>query len=66
LARRIDRLITLRERAGWGDSRQRFDSRARGELRQGFNRRVTLAARPYKARFVYGLGDPILDAQTPR
>jgi hypothetical protein len=61
LARRIERVIMLSERAGWGDSRQRFDSRARGELRQGFNRRVTLAARPYEARFIYGLGDPILD-----
>jgi hypothetical protein len=61
LARRVARLIALSERGFAWESREQFDSKARGLLRQGFNRRVTLAARPYDAAFTYGLGDPILE-----
>lgn len=61
LARRVERLIALSERGFAWESREQFDSKTRGLLRQGFNRRVKLAARPYDAKFVYGLGDPILD-----
>jgi hypothetical protein len=60
LARRVERFIALSERGFVWESREQFDSKARGLLRQGFNRRVTLAARPYDAEFTYGLGDPIL------
>lgn len=61
LARRVARLIALSERGFAWESREQFDSKARGLLRQGFNRRVTLAARPYDAGFTFGLGDPIVD-----
>lgn len=60
LARRVDRVIRLSERGFAWEAREQFDSKARGLLRQGFNRRVTLAARPYDAAFTFGLGDPIL------
>lgn len=60
-ARRIESLVSLSERAPlWGGG-QKFDAKARGLLRQGFNRRVALAARSYDARFTFGLGDPILE-----
>jgi hypothetical protein len=61
LARRVASFIALSERGFVWESREQFDSKARGLLRQGFNRRVTLAARPYDAAFTYGLGDPILE-----
>lgn len=61
LARRVARVIALSERGFPWESREQFDSNARGLLRQGFNRRVTLAARPYDAGFTFGLGAPIID-----
>lgn len=61
LARRVERLIALSEKGFAWESREQFDSKARGLLRQGFNRRVTLAARPYDAAFAFGMGDPILE-----
>lgn len=61
LARRVSRLIALSERGFAWESREQFDSKARGLLRQGFNRRLALAARPYDATFTFGLGDPIID-----
>lgn len=60
LARRVARLIALSEHGFAWESREQFDSKTRGLLRQGFNRRVALAARPYDATFTLGLGDPIL------
>lgn len=61
LTRRIARVIAFSERGYAWESREQFDSKARGLLRQGFNRRVSLAARPYNARFAFGLGEPILE-----
>jgi hypothetical protein len=60
LARRVARVIALSERGFAWESREQFDSKARGLLRQGFNRRVALAARPYDAMLTFGVGDPIL------
>jgi hypothetical protein len=51
------------------NSREQFDSKTKGILRQGFNRRLSLASRPYNAPFALGLGDPSLepdDAETLR
>ena len=62
LARRIEHLIALSERGWLWESREQFDSKERGLLQQRFNRRVTLAARPYDAAFTYEMGDPILEA----
>jgi hypothetical protein len=61
LGRRIQSLIALSERGFVWEAREQFDSETRGRLRQGFNKRLTLAARPYEAKFTYGLGDPILE-----
>jgi hypothetical protein len=60
LARRVADVITLSERGPSFERRKRFDSRARGALRQGFNRRVAVAAADYSGRFTFGAGSPIM------
>lgn len=41
LARRVERLIALSEQGYVWESREQFDSKARGLLRQGFNKRLS-------------------------
>jgi hypothetical protein len=60
LARRVANVVALSERGAVFERRQRFDSRARGLLRQGFNRRVAVAAADYSGRFTLGAGEPIM------
>jgi len=63
LARRVQRMIELSElHPGLMEPRERFDSRTRGTLRSGFNRRLAVASRNYERRFTYGAGEPILTA----
>lgn len=63
LAQRVRRMIELSElHPGLMEPRERFDSRKRGTLRSGFNRRLAVASRSYERRFTYGAGEPILTA----
>jgi hypothetical protein len=61
LARRVAQVIGLSEGGPFFEPRERFDSHARGMLRQRFNRRVAVAATDYSRRFTLGFGEPILD-----
>jgi hypothetical protein len=62
LARRVESMVKLsQEGGGWMEPRPRFDRRDRSRLRQGFNRRLAVAARSYERRFSLGFGKPIID-----